>query len=90
MEHPTFLVEHYLPGRRLAELETFARKVCEVDAVRVLQATVVPEDESVLCVVASPSETAVRAAYQRAGIQFDRISPAIAHDQPRKGESDVH
>jgi hypothetical protein len=79
MQDPTFLVEHYLPGRRRAELETFARKIQAAESVRVLQTTVVPEDESVLCVIAAASEHAVRDAYARAGIHFDRISTAIAH-----------
>ena len=79
MQDTTFLVEHYLPGRRLAELETFARTLQASQAIRVLQTTIVPTDESVLCVIAATSEHAARDAYARAGIQFDRMSTAIAH-----------
>jgi len=89
MQETTFLVEHYLPGRRLSELETFARRIQAAEAVRVLQTTVVPEDESVLCVIAASSEHAVRAAYARAGIRFDRISTAIARSHIPRGDSNV-
>ena len=87
MQDATFLVEHYLPGRRIGELETFARRIQAAEALRVLQTTVVPEDESVLCIVAASSERAVRAAYARAGIHFDRISTAIASTHIPRGES---
>lgn len=89
MQGTAFLVEHYLPGRRLDELETFARLVRAAEAVCVLQTTVVPEDESVLCVIAAPSEQAVRAAYASAGLDFDRISAAITHDHTPKGDSNA-
>jgi hypothetical protein len=89
MTDTTFLVEHYLPGRQPADLETFARSIQASEAVRVLQTTVIPDDESVLCVIAAPSEQAVRAAYARAGIHFDRISTAIAHTDNPKGGSNV-
>lgn len=79
MQDTTFLVEHYLPGRQLAELEMFARKIQAAEQVRVVQTTVIPEDESVLCVIAARSEHAIRTAYAHAGIHFDRISTAIAH-----------
>lgn len=87
MQETTFLVEHYLPGRRLAELETFACRIQAADAIRALQTTVVPEDESVLCLVAASSEHAVRDAYASAGMSFDRISAAITH--PPKGDHNV-
>jgi hypothetical protein len=79
MQETTFLVEHYLPGRPLAELETFARRLQAVVAICILQTTVLPEEESVLCVMTAPSEHAVRDAYASAGMTFDRISTAIAH-----------
>lgn len=87
MQDATFLVEHYLPGRRLAELEVFVRKLQAAKAIRVLQTTVLPEDESVLCVIAAPSEREVRDAYAHAGIHFDRISAAVPHAP--KGDSNV-
>jgi hypothetical protein len=89
MYEATFLVEHYLPGYRLPDLETFAKRIQAAEAIRVLQTTVVPEDQSVLCVIVGTSEQAVRTAYARAGIQFDRISAAIAHDHTTKGGSNV-
>jgi hypothetical protein len=88
-QEATFLVEHYLPGKRLDELESFARRIATAERVRVLQTTVVPEDESVLCVIAAPSKHAVRAAYIRAGLHFDRISAAIARAHTRKGDIDA-
>lgn len=88
MQDATFLVEHYLPGRRLAELEVLVREIQAAETIRVLQTTVLPEDESVLCVIAAPSERAVREAYAHAGIHFDRISTAVAHTNP-KGDSNV-
>ncbi len=89
MQETTFLVEHYLPGSRLDELETFARRIQRVEPLRVLQTTVVPDDESVLCVIAAPSEHALRAAYARACLHLDRISTAVAHGQTTKGDSNV-
>ena len=89
MQDTTFLVEHYLPGWQLAELETFANGIRAAETIRVLQITVVPEDQSVLCVIAGPSEQAVRAAYACAGINFDRISAAIAYDHTQEGGRNV-
>jgi hypothetical protein len=89
MQETTFMVEHYLPGRRLEELETFARRIRTVEALRVLQTTVVPEDESVLCVIAASSEHAARTAYATAGIPIDRISAAIAHGHIQKGDTNA-
>lgn len=42
-----------------------------------VRSTVVPTDESVLCIVESGSVELVREAYARAGCPFDRISAAI-------------
>jgi hypothetical protein len=90
MEEHTFLVEHYLPGRRLDELEAFARRMPAAETVRVVQTTVIPEDESVLRVVAAPSEQAVREAYALVGLDVDRISAAIAHVHTSKGDSNAY
>jgi hypothetical protein len=86
MQESTFLVEHYLPGRRVDELEAFARAIAAGTA-GVLQTTVVPDDEAVLCLIAAPSENAVRIAYRRAGLNFDRISAALVLTS--KGASNV-
>lgn len=85
----TYLVEHYRPGVPAEELRRGAAQVREiVDAleregtpVRYLNATIVPIDESFLCVLESASEELVRDAYTRAGISFERISTAIREER---------
>lgn len=80
-----FLVEHYRPGATPAELRRWAvrlrsaaAEVAEVGvSVRYVGATIVPGDESLLCQFDAASEAAVRAAYERAGLGFERISPAL-------------
>ncbi len=86
----TYLVEHYRPGALPEELRHGAAEVrAAVDeleregiAVRYLNATIVPTDESFLCVLESASEELVREAYTRAGVAFERISIVI-----QEGES---
>ena len=81
----TFLVEHYCPGLSADELGGWAARVrtaaCEMEregsAVRYLRATVVPADESLLCVFEAGSEQLVRDAYARAEIPFERITAVI-------------
>lgn len=81
----TFLVEHYRPGLTAAELGAWATRVRasavemegEGKAVRYLRATIVPTDESLLCVIEAASEELVRQAYARAEIPFERITPVI-------------
>ena len=80
----TYLVEHYRPSSKAADLEQVASRVREaVDEleregkpVRFLHSTVVATDESFLCVVEAASEDLVRMAYDRASVTFDRISAA--------------
>jgi hypothetical protein len=80
-----YLVEHYRPGLRIEELKRWAslvrRTVGELERegrpVRFLRSTIVPRDESLLCVLEAESEELVREAYARAGIPFERISTAI-------------
>ena len=93
MARQTFLVEHYLPGGRLEELEQLAARVVAA-RLGVVHATIVPGDQSLLCVIAASSERRLRERYAAAGVEADRISPAIpaeiraAHRQ-RKGDRDV-
>jgi hypothetical protein len=49
-------------------------------AVRCLRSTIVPADESFLCVIEAASEELAREAYARAGVSFDRISPALLEE----------
>jgi hypothetical protein len=84
-----YLVEHYRPGLSVERLrqwvalvrDSAAEMEREGEPVRVLRSTIVPADESLLCVVEAASEQGVREAYARAGIAFERISAAIADDQ---------
>ena len=81
-----FLVEHYRPGLGPDELRDWARRVRAAAAelstagtpVRYTGSTILPADESLLCQFQAASEDAVRAAYERAGLPFERISPALA------------
>ena len=81
----TFLVEHYRPGLTAEELAAWAARVHETTsemerdgkAVRYLSATIVPTDESLLCMFEAASEQLVREAYARAEIPFERITAVI-------------
>ena len=75
----TYLVEHYRPGLQVEELRHLAARVRDAmrEPVRFVRSTIVPGDESVLCLLEAPSEQLVREAYARAGITFERISAAI-------------
>jgi hypothetical protein len=82
----TFLVEHYRPGLSAEELGAWAARVRDTTnemeregkAVRYLRATIVPTDESLLCVLEAATEHLVREAYARAEIPFERITAAIS------------
>jgi hypothetical protein len=85
-EPQRFLVEHYRPGLGPSELRTWALRIRaaavelaeEGVPVRYAGATILPADEALLCQFDAASEEAVRAAYERAGLVFERISPAIS------------
>jgi hypothetical protein len=85
----TYLVEHYRPGLEAEQLKRWAGRVRDaVDElerkgvpVRFLRATIVPRDESFLCVLEAASEKLVCEAYAGAGIPFERISLAITEDR---------
>ncbi len=81
----TYLVEHYRPGLTVAELRQWATRVRDTaiamegegKPVRYLRSTIVPVDESLLCVLEAATEELVREAYARAGIPFERLSTVI-------------
>jgi len=83
---PAYLFEHYAPGSGVEQLTSADRRVREsIDVlsqqgrpIRVLRSTIVPNDESFLCVVEAGSEELVREAYVDAGIRLERISAAIS------------
>jgi hypothetical protein len=91
-----YLVEHYRPGlqddglRRLAALVRAALDELEREgrSVRLVRTTIVPADESVLCIVEAESKELVSEAYDRAEISFERISvvlPEEASSPKRRG-----
>jgi len=81
----TYLVEHYRPGLTVDELRRWAGLVRETAAsmeregkpVRYLRSTIVPADETLLCVLEAAREELVREAYARAGVPFERLSTVI-------------
>jgi len=86
----TFLVEHYRPGLAVDGLRQLAAQVRNATAeleregkpVRYLHSAIVPEDESLLCVLEAAGEELVRESYLRAGLAFERLSAAIAEGEP--------
>jgi hypothetical protein len=81
----SFFVEHFCPGVRAYELRRAAARVRaaaaamakEGKALRCVSSTVIPNDESLLCLFEAPREELVREAYERAGVRFERISAAV-------------
>jgi len=57
--------------------------------VRLVRSTIVPADESLLCIVEADSDDLVFEAYGRAGLSFERISVVLPDDvdEPRAGRS---
>jgi hypothetical protein len=84
----TYLVEHYRPGSQVEELSRLAACLrrtrtdlgLEGKPLRFLRSTIVPADESFLCIVEAASEQLVRDAYARAGIPFERITAAVSDE----------
>ena len=80
-----YLVEHYRPGLSAEELSQWVSRVRDVaiemeregKPVRFLRSTIVPGDETLLCVLEAGSEELVREAYARAGLPFERLSAVI-------------
>ena len=87
----TFLVEHYRPGLTVDEFGAWATRLRDATGeleregkpVRYLRATIVPTDESLLCVFEAASEQLVREAYARADIPFERITAVIPAKEER-------
>jgi Nickel responsive protein SCO4226-like len=81
----TYLVEHYRPGLTVDGLKQWAARVREATdelaregkLVRYLRSTIVPADESLLCVLEAASEELVREVYARAGLPFERLSVVL-------------
>jgi len=84
----SFLVEHYRPGATVAELSEWAIRVRDAAEelardgrpVRYVRSTIVPGDESMLCLLEAAGEALVRETYVRAGIPFERLSFAIPEE----------
>jgi Protein of unknown function (DUF4242) len=86
----TYLVEHYRPGFTAERLEEWAVRVRATavgmardgEPVRYLRSTIVPTDESLLCLLEAPSEDVVRAVYAQAEVPFERLTAVISDDTP--------
>jgi hypothetical protein len=96
MARQTYLVEHYRPGFTAEGLEDWAARVRaaavgiarEGEPVRYLRSTIVPADESLLCLLEAPSDDLVRAVYARAGVPFERLTAVISDDAPSRAEEE--
>ena len=85
-ELTTFLVERYWPGISQAELAAAVGRAKRSAAsmrrqgkqIHYLQATLVPEQETVLCLMEAESSALVAELNQRARIPYDRIAEAVA------------
>lgn len=88
-----YLVENYRPGLRAAGLKGLAARVREAtdeleregQPVRFVRATIVPADESLLCILEAASEELVHAAYARAEVPFERISLVLSENDGQHG-----
>ncbi|HMI22068.1 MAG TPA: nickel-binding protein [Gaiellaceae bacterium] len=89
----SYLVEHYQPGTSVRNLSTWADRLRaaaaemahEGEAIRLVHATIVPADESLLCLFEADSEARVRNVYGRAGLGFERISVALSSGEAERG-----
>ncbi len=88
-----YLVERYWPGVTEPGLRTALSRIAQAVSemaragvpVRYLRTTLIPGEESVLCLFEGSSADDVAEANRRAGVQFDRISPVI--DVSTRGET---
>ena len=84
----TYLVENYHPGLGAKELRQIVSRVRDAvaqmardgKAIHYMRSAIVPADESFFCVIDAASEELAREAYARAGIPFERISPALLEE----------
>jgi hypothetical protein len=82
----TFLVERYWPGVSEADLgaavlrahRSAATMLRQGKRVRYMQATLVPDQETVLCLIEAESAELVAELNERARIPYDRIAEAVA------------
>ncbi len=82
----TYLIELYRPGLQTDALTQLAGRIRDTvtqmqregERVMLLSSTIVPTDEYLVCVLHAGSEGLVRRAFARAGIAFERLSPAIS------------
>jgi hypothetical protein len=83
----SYLVEHYRPGTSVRNLSTWADRLrsAAAELEHEGEATIVPADESLLCVFEADSEALVRNAYGRAGLGFERISVALSPGETESG-----
>lgn len=84
MSGDTFLVERYIPGLQVKDVETLARRLSAASAqveaevrrpVRWVRSVALLEDETCLCTFSARSCDDVAAANRRAGAPFERIVP---------------
>ena len=91
----TYLVEHYRPGRPVGGLIAWAERIRETalamerdgKSVRYVRCTIVPADESLLCLLEAATEDLVRELYTRARIPFERLSTAISDGGQADGDA---
>lgn len=82
----TYLVERYWPGVSQADLaaavlrarRSAATMLRQGKRVRYVQATLVPDQETVLCLIEAESAELVAELNERARIPYDRIAEAVA------------
>ena len=77
---PTYLVETYEPDREgaIEDATASAQRAERLgDDVHYLRTTFLPEDEVVLHAFQAPSREALRAAAQRAALQYERIVETV-------------
>ena len=97
MAWQTYLIEHYRPGFSAEALEHWAARVRATaiemaragEPVRYLRSTIVPSDESLLCLVQAASDELVREVYARAGLSFERLTAVISDDITTELRGDV-
>lgn len=81
----TYLVEHFWPGVTADRFQVVAARVRasademarEGAVISFLHSTMVPADESAFCVFDAASPRIVAEAYERAGVQYERVVYAI-------------
>lgn len=89
---PTFVVERYVPGITRAEAtRVLAREALLVErmaaegrSVRVLHATLVEADETMMSVVEAQSRSDVLELGERSGTPADRVVPAVEVAAPER------